>query len=320
MFTGIIFIIFALLKQDVFNEYLLIGFSILSLLFIIWIKNQFSLFYKERLKEKLIKDLENELEQEKNKNKTISENLDKIATINHKYSSRISALENWSKNIVAEEFSTEISDITNSIKNISYEYSNDVSNTIMSYTQLPKTNIATIDNLLKYLQEELMKDKINFDFKFNNNDVNLNLEQIISISHLETLLCDLIKNAQIAINYSNKKYRAILLKFESINNKFEISISDNGIPFEIDTLLNLGTKPSTTHKDGGGSGIGYMTIFEILNIYKASLIIKEYSSMTGYKKTIVIRFDTKNKYIINSYRYKEMLEKNTNDKIIIEKI
>jgi len=317
LFTGIIFIIFALLKQDIFNEYLLIGFSILSLLFIIWIKNQFSLFYKERLKDKLISDLENELEQEKNRNKNISENLNKISTINHKYSSRISALEHWSKNIVAEEFSTELSDITESIKNISYEYSNDISNTTKTYSHLPKTNIGTIDNLLCYMNKELIKDSINFEFKFNVNDVNLRVEEIISISHLETLICDLIKNARIAINYSNNTYNAILLEFETIDNKFEIRISDNGIPFEIDTLLNLGIKPYTTHKDNGGSGIGYMTIFEILNIYKASLIIEEYASKPNHKKTIVICFDDKKQYIIKSHRYKEILEKRINNNNII---
>jgi len=307
-------------KSNTQNRQLLVGLSMLLTVIIIWVKNQITFFYKERLKEKLIKELENELVQEKNKNKNISENLDKIATINHKYSSRISALEHWSKNIVAEEFSTELSDITKSIQNISYEYSNDVSTTTKSYSQLTKTNIGTIDNLLKYMQKELMKDKISFEFKLNINDINLRLEKIISISHLETLLCDLIKNAHIALNYSNKKYLAILLEFEIIDNEYEIRISDNGIPFEIDTLLNLGTKPSTTHKEDGGSGIGYMTIFEILNIYKASLIIKEYSSETGYKKTIAVRFDNKNQYIIKSYRYKEILKKSKNNRIIIDKI
>jgi len=58
-------------KSNTQNRQLLVGLSMLLTVIIIWVKNQITFFYKERLKEKLIKELENELVQEKNKNKNI---------------------------------------------------------------------------------------------------------------------------------------------------------------------------------------------------------------------------------------------------------
>ena len=114
-------------------------------------------------------------------------------------------------------------------------------------------------------------------------------------------------------------------------------IYDTGIEFEIDTLLKLGLEPITTHKDSGGSGIGFLTTFETLNEMKASLIIKELSEklqtrikeitrrLSGsegnhYTKAVIIRFDNKHQYKIYSYRAKEIKEKNQDRKIIIEDI
>lgn len=283
---------------------------------IVWIKKQLNYYYKDNLKEKTIEELESEIKQQHIINKKITSDLEKIASINHTYTSRISALESWAKNIDNEEFSSELSIVKNTINDLSTEYYDELSKSSTSCPELPQTNLPPIDNMIKYMHKLLIKDNINFDLILNTNC--LNLKEIIPQNKLETLLVDLIKNAHISIKSSNKKYNSILIKISLINNIYEINISDTGIPFELNTLLTLGTLPTTTHKDIGGSGIGYITIFDILNYCSASLIIKEYPIENTYSKTITIRFDGKRKYIIKSYRFEELLSKNINSKIIIE--
>jgi hypothetical protein len=80
---------------------------------------------------------------------------------------------------------------------------------------------------------------------------------------------------------------------------FELSIQDSGIPFEAETLANLGLKKTTTHIDTGGSGIGYLTVFEILSESGASLSITECATGNyAFTKSIKVRFDGKSKYIV----------------------
>ena len=122
---------------------------------------------------------------------------------------------------------------------------------------------------------------------------------------LSTLLADLIENAIIAV--SNVAHKKISVEMGIIDDCFEISIQDSGIPFEIETLANLGFKKSTTHADTGGSGIGYMTIFEILNESGASLSITEYApEIYAFTKSIKIRFDGNSEYTISSFRANEI--------------
>ena len=42
-------------------------------------------------------------------------------------------------------------------------------------------------------------------------------------------------------------------------------------------LEKLGKKPSTTHKDEGGTGMGFMNTFDTLRKCKASLTIEEFN-------------------------------------------
>lgn len=87
-----------------------------------------------------------------------------------------------------------------------------------------------------------------------------------------------------------KKEISIFLGFTGGFYKF--SISDNGTPFSKEILNILGKEKVTTRIDG--SGIGYITIFEILKETKASLIIDQRQPV----KTIIVRFDGNTEFII----------------------
>ncbi len=83
---------------------------------------------------------------------------------------------------------------------------------------------------------------------------------------------------------------------------------------EINTLVNLGKIPITTHSDSGSSGLGFMNTFDTLNKYDASISINEFNSPCedNYTKSVVITFDKKNKFSIFSYRTDEIEKQNNN--------
>ena len=328
--VGIAILIYSIADTYEYTRFLIIGIIIETICIFIWIRRKITKYYKQKLKERTIEDLEKEIEQKEEQiNKILEENRT-IATINHKYSNRIQALEQISAQILSKpefiekiktEFGTDFGDIQNQINKISEEFSTEIKEKIKQDKQLIKTGIFGIDNILEYMREEAEKNNIKFDFKTNAN-INYMVENIIDQSKLETLLADHIKDAIIAINSSNNKHKSILTTISIIKNYYEICIYDTGIEFEIKTLLNLGIKPVTTHKETGGSGIGFITTFKTLKETNASLIIEEKHPMnnTDYTKVVRIRFDGKNEYNICSYRAEKIIAQNKNNGNIINNI
>ena len=330
-FIGTTIVIYSILgnyRGYMFNTYLFTGILIEAICMFVWIRRKITKYYKQKLKEKTIEELENEIKQKDLEiSKILKENQD-IATINHKYSNRIKSLEEISAQILSKpeiiekmkvEFGTDFGDIQKQINKISEEYSKEMQENIKHEKQLVKTGIFGIDNILEYMKKEAEKSNIKFELKINAN-IKYMVENIIDQSKLETLLGDHIKDAIIAINHSNNTYRSILTIIAIIEDCYEICIYDTGIEFEIETLLNLGTKPITTHKETGGSGIGFMTTFKTLKETKASLIIEEKHEMnnTDYTKAVRIRFDGKNEYRISSYRAEKIKKQKTDNRIKIQ--
>lgn len=289
-----------------------------GLLMINWVRKNITKHYKEKMRDRTV---EIQAEQLKEKDEVINklkEELSNVLKINHKYNHRISAMEKLvSKLNFNEEFANEYSDIIDSINDLSDEYKTELSS-LENQDSLPKTKIFSIDNLLEYMRMEAKKSNISFDLQLECN-VNDMIENFIQKGRLETLLADHLKDAIISINSSNNSYKNIMMKICKSNEIYEILIYDTGIEFEIETLLKLGLKPITTHKNEGGSGIGFMTTFETLKECKASLIIEEYNpETTNYTKSLIVRFDNKNNYIIRSYRAEEIRAKSIDSRVIVE--
>ncbi len=77
---------------------------------------------------------------------------------------------------------------------------------------------------------------------------------------------------------------------------------NSGEFFNTDILLNFGIKKATTHLHEGGSGIGLITVYEILRKYKASFILDELDNNTLFSKKLSISFNNLNQNFINSDR------------------
>lgn len=290
-------------------------FAIISISVIMFINihKLIQLNYKQKL---LIQDLTETKKELQSKNKRIQElekeNL-KISKTNHSINHKQESLEHKLDELMLKtEISSELT-----IKDQINQISNQLTNKIAT-PELPKTNIEQIDDMLKYMQSECTKNKIEFNLQIKGNIYQMT-NNYIPKEDLEILLADHIRNAIIAINHSNNVNRSILVRLGKLDGTYSLYIYDSGIEFEVSTLTTLGITPSTTHKDKGGTGMGFMNTFDTLNKTKSSIIINEYNKPTkeNYTKSIMIKCDNKNEYKIFSYRAKEIEKTDPNNRLIL---
>lgn len=308
--STLVIVIYLLLGSfyDTSTGKLIILFFIFSLVLNITIKNLFTLYQKQKLLEKTLKEYEAEIKEKDAKLEQLLKEENKLTKANHEFYHRQEALkyklinlQNTSK----ENFNEEYGELIDKIDALSKEYKDSIENSKI-LQKLPKTNIVEIDDMFSYLQHECQKNDIEFTLKINGN-IHSIINHIIPKNKLETLIGDLIRNSIIAINYSSKEYRSIMAILGVKENIYELCIYDSGIEFKINTLQKLGIERATTHKESGGTGIGFITTFETLNYCNASLIIHELEpNFNNYSKSITVRFDGKHQYIIDTYRFSEM--------------
>lgn len=301
------------------TKQLLICFIVLSIIMIIIVIKTLTLYYKQKLLAKNIEDYKSEIAMKDAQIKSLSDEKYKISKLNHEFYNRQKALIHKVEEITS--MNTEIADeldLSKQINDLTKEYT-DKAQEIKTLDKLPTTGIVEIDDMFKYMQSECDSKKIQFNLKINGNIYHM-INNKIPQSRLVTLIGDHLRDAIIAIDFSNNTFKSILAVLGENNGVYEFCVFDTGIEFKIDTLLNLGLKPATTHKDSGGTGIGFMTTFETMKETKASLIIDEMREMsnTDYTKSVTIRFDGKNEYRIKSYRSDEIKKKMKDNRIIIE--
>lgn len=243
----------------------------------------------------------------------------KLATTIHKYNHRLSALENSIRKVMDSsntEFAKELAVVLEQTKKVKTQFAEETKVSVA----LPTTNVVAVDNMLEYMKNECEKCGIDFTVKLSDSIIPL-LNKYISEDKFETLLGDHIKDAIIAINANHAGYKGIMVLIGIVDNAYELSVYDTGIEFEIPVLVNLGISAITTHKDEGGTGLGFMTTFETLKSSKASLVIEEYDKrVTNYTKSVTIRFDGKCDYRVYSYRAEEIKEQCGRRNIVIKKI
>lgn len=329
VFIGIALIVYSFIQDTVHTKYIFFGMIIELICLFIWLKRKITVYYRQRLKERTVEELESEIRARDERICEVVDENSRLAEVNHKFSSRIRALEDFSCKMIERpeiaelmrcEFGNEFADFEEAVKNVSEEFSSEMKHAVIIRKKLPKTGVFGVDNLLEYMCKESAKNGIDFDVKINGNILFM-VQKIIDSKMLETLLGDHIKDAIIAINSSQNTYKNILVTIGIVKECYEISIYDTGIEFEIDTLLKLGLERITTHKSTGGSGIGFMTTFETLAKTKASLIIEEKHPITNndYTKIVRIRFDGKKEYRIKSYRQNEIEGRKVDKRIKFEK-
>ena len=292
------------------------AFIFFSIMMFITIQKSLQLYYKQKQLIKNLDETKKELEEKKKEIQELEEENLKFSEKSHSISHQQKAL---AHKIEKLELKNEIGE-ESGIK----ERLNDISKKLeqKEAVKLSKTGVTQVDDMLDYMQSECIKNKIDFQLQLNGN-IHHMTNKYLGKEELEILLADHIKNAIIAIQYLKEtNNKSILVRLGKIDGNYAIYFYDTGIEFNIETLFNLGKKPSTTHKDNGGTGIGFMNTFNTLRKRNASLIVKEYGKPcdSNFTKVLMIIFDGKQEYKICSYRWEEIQKKNVDKDIKIEKL
>ena len=250
------------------------------ILIIVMIQKTLTLYYKQKLLAQNIEEYKAEIASKDAEIKSLSEEKYKISKLNHEFYNRQKALIHKVEEIMnmnteaAEEL-----DLSKQINDLTKEYT-DKAKEIKTLDKLPITGITEIDDMFKYMQSECKSKNIQFNLQIIGN-IYYMINNKIAQNKLVTMIGDHLRDAIIAIESSKNSFKSILAILGENNGLYEFCVFDTGIEFKIDTLLKLGLEPATTHKDSGGTGIGFMTTFETMSETKASLIINEMHEMNN---------------------------------------
>jgi len=283
-----------------------IGCLIIGSGIIIWIRLGMKVYYKNWAKRNNDELHQSELAQKDGEILRLTEICDTLRTANHSINHRLAACEDSlcalaNKLCEQGKIDDEIAPLLDDIKRVSADYQSSVKK-VKTKKPLPPTKIQMIDAMLRHFAEKFADSGVDFTLKVCGSVLSM-VEQAVEQGRLETMIGDHLQNALIAIYSGDNPVRSILAVIGLVGDYYEFKVLDSGIPFERSTLIGLGTKRITTHCETGGSGTGFMTTFETIRKYNASLIITEKPpDTTVFTKSVAIRFDGKNQYIIETYR------------------
>lgn len=291
-------IIFSNMNIEISKE-LFVEFIISIIVMCITIQKSLQLYYKQKMLIKELDETKEDLARAENKIKILEkENIEeskKRYTIIHKQKSIEYKLEEM---LTKTEMSTEeVAEVRERLEKLNKEVY-----TEKEVMELDKTGINSIDDMLKYMQSECVKNKIDFTLQIKGN-IHYMVHNLVKEEELETLLADHIKDAIIAINHTDNANRSILVRLGNIDDIYSLYIYDSGVEFKPEVLESLGKKPCTTYASEGGTGMGFMNTFDTVRKHKASLIIEEIGKPVkdNYTKVIIIKFDKKNEFRVKSY-------------------
>lgn len=291
-------IIFSNMNIEISKE-LFVEFIISIIVMCITIQKSLQLYYKQKMLIKELDETKEDLARAENKIKILEkENIEeskKRHTIIHKQKSIEYKLEEM---LTKTEMSTEeAAEVRERLEKLNKEVY-----TEKEVMELDKTGINSIDDMLKYMQSECVKNKIDFTLQIKGN-IHYMVHNLVKEEELETLLADHIKDAIIAIKHTDNANRSILVRLGNIDDIYSLYIYDSGVEFKPEVLESLGKKPCTTYASEGGTGMGFMNTFDTVRKHKASLIIEEIGKPVkdNYTKVIIIKFDKKNEFKVKSY-------------------
>lgn len=294
--------------------YILIIFFLLIFitLFFIWWQNEIHHSYLLQVKEQECRRLEEQLSYCQEKISVLEKDNTELSKLIHRDNKLIPSMQ-----LAVHSFLNQIADSTTTdlpeegkslilqLETEMSERSTYIDILTKSQKQLPATGTSSIDQLLAYFLQRCSNLGITFDCSFFGSFSSI-LKETLSEKELSTLLADLLENAFIATKHNAGKN--ILLHMGILDDCFFLEVWDNGEPFPKEVLYHFGRKKYTTHKQDGGSGIGMMVTYEMLQKYHGSFLIDETVSDKSFctKKVIVI-FDGKSRYHLYSKRSPEEL-------------
>lgn len=274
-----------------------------------WWQSQLTKTYRKRLAQMELESLRTELDQKTALLKKLETQNEEMGRLIHKDNKLIPAMEHAVSSYLASDF-TDIAlqqaqgqALLSDLK----EFSEARRGILATFTPVsaPKynTGIPSLDAILVYMYQKAQSQNIRFYAAVTPESIT-SLSGSITTEKLVHLLSDLLENAIIATKTSADKQ--IQLQIYLANGIFTIEVADTGCPFEPATLISFGIKKASTHLNDGGSGIGLLDIWKIKEETKASIHIHEYEMNAPFSKKLFVAFDKKNKYVIHTWRDKEL--------------
>lgn len=153
---------------------------------------------------------------------------------------------------------------------------------LKDFSNVSKLNIDKIIMDVNMLLEDvcdesrmILKNNIKFKYKIHDEEVYINGDY----NRLKQVLLNVIKNAKESI----KEKGIVELNTKIVKNKFIITVKDNGIGMDKETIKNIGTAFYTTKKNGTGLGVCFSK--EIIEKHGGTI---EYFSKKGKGTTVRI--------------------------------
>lgn len=290
----------------------LLSFLIVLAFLIHWWQAQITKSYKRSLEQRELESLRIELQE---KDKTIAklkaENV-RLGDVTHEYNKLIPPLAAAVCEYLEGDFAdTEMMRSKGQALSAQFRAQSEklAQTTALVNAKKYQQHDSGIDNLNPYLNS-FEKQAVSGNIEFSvHTAVNLReqLPKNLSVDDFVHLVVNLLSNAFIAV--ADCANPVVQLQFYQVGKHFVIEVSDNGIPFEIESLVNFGLERITTHADTGGSGVGLVAIWEMKEACGATLHIEEYASGVPFSKKISLIFNKKNLYSIRTWRKEEILQK-----------
>lgn len=261
---------------------------------LLWWLNQLQITYRERHSAQVAEHLEQELAALREENAGLVQKNYELSRLIHADNKLIPALElAYRETLAAAEFG-DPSQEQAAHANLAYIESVEAvrRGTLAQYDiahkSLTATGVPAVDTAVGYMAQRAVEQGVSFDFALMGS-VKYLVKHIISQHDLSTLLADLLENALIAVKDAGHKH--ILLTIGIVENAYVLTVHDSGPAFQPDVIRQMGLTPITTHEADGGSGLGLMTVFEIIRACNASFILDETVDNSLYTKAVSIRFD-----------------------------
>ena len=276
---------------------------------IFWWQAQITKAYRHQLELRASESLRAENARLLLENRMLTEDKDRMAHITHRDNTLITTL----KNATLSYLSTDYSDSEEALKARDELIAN-IEALSAGRASLPDnynekqartfdTNFTLLNKLLHQMDADAIQQNIMFSVHFG---VMLDefVPRDISEMDLAHTVDDLLKNAFKATR--NSEPRMVQLQFYRLGKHFVVEVADNGIPFEVRSLVNMGIEKLTTYEDG--SGIGLVDIWNTKEKCGATYHLEEYVTPSPFSKKISLTFDKKNRYSIRTWRKDEILQ------------
>lgn len=185
-----------------------------------------------------------------------------------------------------------VDDVLKQLDRLSAEHREILSEYETSMNKLTKTGHFAIDSSMAYLHSKANKFCIEFSLVVENDAADSLVNSIPDNIDLGTLLNDLGENAIIATKIRQVKEIKIAIGLNGNSHPY-VTFFDTGEFFSDAVIAKMGKVAITTHENEGGSGIGLITLFEILQKYRASYCLNQNINDGKFTKSISVFFDKK---------------------------